>query len=262
MLDIIYPVLVIGGLGLALGLGLGIAGKIFKVEIDERLEELMKAMPGANCGGCGFAGCDAFARAVHDGKSGESVCPLGGAALREKIAEIMGIEVKDVEKMTAVIRCNGSKDKASDRYIYFGMQDCAAAATVASGGSKACPYGCVGLSSCVRVCPTNAIKLEDGIAKVDKDKCVACGKCVKICPRGIIEMQPYDKAVRVMCCSKDPGKIVRGYCTVGCIACGICVKQCPENALSLKENFAVIDYGKCNGCGVCAAKCPMKTIIT
>jgi len=245
---------------MVLGLGLGAASQIFKVHIDERLAELMRAMPGANCGACSFAGCDAFARAVNAGTAKASGCPLGGAALAKHVAEIMGEEVGDTTKMTAVIRCYGTSELAFDRYNYFGMQDCAAANTVAGGGSKACSYGCVGLSSCARVCPVNAIIMDEGLAKVDKDKCIACTLCVSKCPRGIIEMQPYDSVTRVMCCSKDTGRIVRGYCKVGCIACGICVKQCPEGALRVEDNFAVIDYGKCTDCGVCAEKCPMKTI--
>jgi Na+-translocating ferredoxin:NAD+ oxidoreductase RNF subunit RnfB len=260
MSDIIFPVLVIGGLGIILGLGLGAAGQIFKVHVDERLAQLMEIMPGANCGGCGFAGCDAFARAVSGGQAKASGCPLGGAALAKHVAKIMGEEVGDTTRMTAVIRCNGTSELAADRYEYFGMQDCAAADTVAGGGSKECSFGCVGLSSCARVCPVNAIKMEEGIAKVDKERCVACTLCVAKCPRGIIQMQPYDSNTRVMCCSKDNGRTVRGYCKVGCIACGICVKQCPEGALRLEDNFAVIDYKKCTDCGVCSAKCHMKTI--
>lgn len=261
MMNIVYPVLSIGGLGVVFGAGLGYAGKIFAVEEDPKLGEVLAALPGANCGGCGFPGCGGAASAIVAGTAPVNCCPVGGASVAEKIGAIMGIEASASEPVVAFVKCNGTCSTAKDKYDYFGLDDCVFAAQLAGGGSKSCSYGCLGLGSCKKACAFGAIEIVDGIAVIDKEKCVACGKCVSTCPKHIIELLPAKKKVKVQCSSKDTGKAVMANCSVGCIACKICEKNCPFDAIHVVDNIAVIDYAKCKACGICANKCP-KGVLT
>ena len=261
MLNIVYPMISIGGLGLVFGAGLGYAGKVFAVEEDPKLTAVNEALPGANCGGCGYPGCGGLAAAIVAGTAPINGCPVGGAAVAEKIGTIMGIEASTAEPLVAFVKCNGTCNTAKEKYEYFGISDCNMAAQLAGGGSKSCAYGCLGLGSCKAACAFGAIEIIDGIAVIDKEKCVACGKCVSACPKHIIELLPAKNKVKVQCSSKEPGKAVMASCSVGCIACKICEKNCPFDAIHVIDNLAVIDYDKCKACGICANKCP-KGIIT
>ena len=261
MLNIVLPVLSIGGLGVVFGAGLGIAGEVFKVEEDPKIGEILEVLPGANCGGCGFPGCGGLATAIAAGNAPVNGCPVGGAAVAEKVGAIMGVTASAADPVTAFIKCGGTCEKAKDKYEYFGIDDCNMAVQLASGGAKSCSYGCLGLGSCKKACAFDAIEIQDGIAVVDKDKCVACGKCVSACPKHIIELLPAKNKVKVQCSSKDIGKNVMQVCSVGCIACKICEKNCPFDAIHVIDNLAVIDYDKCKACGICANKCP-KNVIT
>jgi len=258
--DILFPILCIGGLGIVLGIGLGFAGKIFHVEVNPKVTEVLEALPGANCGACGFAGCANLAELIADGNAPINACPVGGGALVEKIAAIMGAEVGKTEKRVAYVKCAGNFSDAVYRYDYYGIADCRAVSMLAGGGSKQCAYGCIGSGSCVRACQYDALSIADGVAVVDPEKCVACGLCLPKCPRGLLEMVPYDSNVRVACNSRDPGKVVRANCKVGCIACKLCEKACGYDAIHLENNLSRIDYSKCTMCGDCVKKCPMKTI--
>ncbi len=185
---------------------------------------------------------------------------MGGAAVAEKIGEILGITVEASEKKAAFVRCNGDCQSSKDKYEYSSNLDCIEASKLPGSGAKACTYGCLGLGSCVKVCQFGALYIVNGIAKVDESKCTACGACVDICPKNLIELVPADKQVRVACNSQDNGKAVRENCTVGCIGCKICEKNCPEDAVHVENNIAKVDYDKCIQCGICVSKCPTKAI--
>ncbi len=258
---IILPVLVLGCLGLFFGVGLTVASKKFAVETDPRLPQVRDALPGANCGGCGFAGCDAFAAAVLDGSVKPDACPVGGNKTLHKIADILGIDVTEKKRECAFIRCGGCDTKSNFRYDYVGMRSCGAAMQLAGNGSKSCKYGCLGGGSCEQACHFGAISMKEGIAVVDNEKCTGCRKCIDACPKKLIVMVPHDAGVRVNCNSHDVGKAVRVNCSVGCISCKLCEKACGFDAIHVSDNLATIDYDKCTECGACVEKCPSKCII-
>lgn len=258
-MDIIFPVLIIGGMGLLFGALLTVASKAFAVKVDERIPKIIDALPGANCGGCGYAGCAAYAEAIVKGEAKTNCCPSGGNTSAEKIAKIMGIDALAVIPKVARVMCSGTADCASSKYIYSGETDCHSAMKL-GGGPKSCSYGCLGLGSCVKVCQNDAISIVNGVAVVDRDKCGGCGQCVLECPKKVIELVNADTAYAVSCKSKDKGKKVKSVCSVGCIGCGICVKNCLAEAITLSDNIAVIDSEKCANCGMCAEKCPQKII--
>lgn len=258
--SILYPVISIGGLGILFGAGLGYASKKFAVEVDERIPQVRDLLPGANCGGCGFAGCDAFAKAVVEGIVSPSGCSVNSAESTEAIAALMGLKVEQMDKKVAVVKCKGTCDKSKNKYEYYGISDCRDAALIPGGGAKSCGYGCLGLGSCKKVCPFGAIKIEDGIAVIDEEKCTACGNCVKACPKAVIELVPVKSKVRVLCNSLDKGKEVKDSCLVGCIGCRMCVKVCEYGAMDFQNNLAHVNYEKCTQCMACVIKCPTKAI--
>lgn len=258
--QILWPVVSLGGMGLLFGGGLAFASKIFAIESDPRISQVRDALPGANCGGCGYPGCDAFAEAVVAGEAPIDGCPVGGADTAENVGNIMGKEISTSEKMIARVICNGTNTNAKEKYKYYGITDCRAASMVA-GGSKECQYGCLGLGTCEKLCPFDAIHVnENGVAEVDEEKCTACGVCVEACPKDVIELVPANKEVRVLCNSNAKGKEVKSTCIVGCIGCQICVKACPFDAMEFKDNLAHINYDKCTNCMICAEKCPTNAI--
>lgn len=259
MTQIISAVFIVGGTGLVFGCILAFASFIFKVDEDTRIELILTELPGANCGACGFAGCAAYAAAVVSGQAGMSACTVGKQPTAEKIAAIMGSTPEAATAMTAEVLCGGTCTLAKNKYDYSGISDCIAANKL-SGGAKSCPFGCLGLGSCVRVCQFGAIVIQDGIAVIDKDKCVACGKCVVTCPKHIITLMPAKQEYVVKCISTDSAATVNQYCKTGCIACKICEKNCPSSAIMVVDNVAVIDYANCTNCGICAEKCPKKII--
>lgn len=256
---ILIPVIIVGGLGIIFGILLGIASKVFALKVDEKIPVLMEILPGANCGGCGFAGCAAYANALVKGGVKPNMCPVGGNDVAKKVAEVLGVEVKEREKLVARVLCSGTPDKAVQKYIYQGPRECHGAARL-GGGEKMCPHGCLGFGSCVAVCKFDAISIESGVAVVDPDKCIACGACALECPKNIIKLVPAKSKYTITCKSVEKGKQTRLDCSVGCIGCGICERNCPEDAIHIKDNVAVIDAKKCVGCGICAEKCPQKTI--
>lgn len=260
MKDILYPVLSMGALGLVLGALLAVASKIFEVPKDERAEAIAEVLPGANCGSCGFAGCSAYASAISKDGAKINVCGPGGQSVADKIAEIMGVESEQVEEKVAVVRCNGTKDVAFDKFTYCGVSDCGAVVSLQGAGQKACDYGCLGFGSCVKVCCREAISIVDGIAVIDTEKCGGCGECVEVCPKNLIELVPKTTKYVVKCQSCDKGAQMKEKCSVGCIGCKICEKNCEFGAIKVENNHAVIDYSKCTGCGICAQKCPKKII--
>lgn len=252
---------VVGAVGLILGLLLGVAAKQFEVEVDEKEIQVREALPGNNCGGCGFPGCDGLAHAIAAGEAPVNGCPVGGASVSDAIAQIMGVEAQANERNVAFVKCSGTCDQAKVKYNYYGITDCRQAAAVPGQGGKACSYGCMGLGTCERTCPFDAIHVINGIAYVEKEKCVACGKCIAVCPKNIIELVPYENRVLVACNSKDKGKDVKAVCQTGCIGCSMCVRVCEDDAVHVEDSLAKIDYTKCTNCGKCAQKCPSKVIV-
>ena len=258
-MKILLPVLIFIGLGLLMGALLALASKLFAVKKDEKAEAIKECLPGANCGGCGYSGCDAYAAAVSSGDAPVNKCSVGGAEAASKIAQIMGVDAGEQVRMRAQVMCSGTGEYAKKKYIYEGIDDCVAASKI-GGGDKMCKNGCIGLGTCVRACPFDAIVVENGVAAVDYSKCKGCGICVSACPKGIIKLIPFDAKHWVGCMSVDDGKNTRKVCDVGCISCKICQKNCPAGAINVDNFVASIDYDKCTGCDICTDKCPRHII--
>ena len=239
---ILYAFLIITGLGAILGLGLAIADKFLTVPKDEKLEELENMMPGANCGGCGFAGCSAYAEAVYQGKVLPGLCAPGGVDLANKMAQVLGVEVQMAQKKVAYIFCSGNCENTTKDFDYKGLQDCNAAAMLFKG-DNGCKSGCLHLGSCMNVCPAEAIfRKEDGTLAVNPELCQGCGLCTKVCPNGVIKLIPADAPYVVACNSHEKGSVVRNVCSVGCIGCKICEIKFPEAGFKVDQNLACANY--------------------
>lgn len=257
MMTVVIAVAVLLVLGAVFGAILAYAAKVFAVEKDPREEAILELLPGANCGGCGYAGCAGYAAAVVKGEAPVTSCKPGGDPTGDAIAAVMGMAPVDMIKEVATVRCTGcGADKT--KYNYVGVPDCLSASRVAGGGALACDFGCLGFGTCAKVCPFDAIHMKDGIADVDEEKCKACGKCVDACPRHLIVLEPYTtkKHVSIPCSSKAKGPVVTQVCANGCIGCSLCAKACPKEAITIENFLAKIDYDKCIGCTLCAQKCP------
>jgi Na+-translocating ferredoxin:NAD+ oxidoreductase RNF subunit RnfB len=240
MNDWVFSILWIGGIGAVCGTALAFASRYLTVEEDPRIEQVTNELPGANCGGCGFAGCADYARAMVTTSVTTALCPLCNSATLAKIAAIFGRTVEAVERKVARVHCGGSDSEALRRFAYNGIADCAAAAAT-GGGDKACAYGCLGYGSCVRVCPVGAIAISGGLASVNPATCISCGKCVPACPRGLITLVPAAAKIHVLCSSRDKGPVVKKVCGVGCIGCALCVKL-SDGAIAMDGFLAKVDY--------------------
>ena len=263
---LLYSLLALGVMGVVLAVILYFVAQKFKVEENPKIDEVEAVLPGANCGGCGFAGCRALAEACVKSATEKQnidglVCP--GTDM-QKVADVLGLTVAATEPKIAVVRCNGSCENSPAKVHYEGASICAFANTLYAG-KGGCSKGCLGLGDCVAKCPFNALSInkETGLPVVDEDKCVGCGVCAKTCPRGIIELRPRGKNNRRMyvCCSNtDKGAIVMKSCKVGCIGCQKCVKTCPFEAIEMRGNLAYINPDKCKSCRKCEDVCPRGTI--
>lgn len=261
MTGILIAAAVVGAVGILIGVFLGVSGEKFRVEVDERENLVREQLPGNNCGGCGYAGCDACAKAIVEGKAKVNACAGCSDENVAVISSIMGVEAEAAQKRVAYAKCSGTCDKAKNNYTYIGVEDCKIAAQMQGGGPKTCTYGCLGFGNCKKVCPCDAITIVNGVPVVDENKCIGCGSCVLACPRQVMAIRPVKKrTVAVECNSQDKGKPVMDACASGCIGCTLCVKECPFEAITMNGNIPVIDYDKCKGCGKCALKCPKKVI--
>ena len=262
---IILTIVILSALGLVLALVLFFIAKKFKVEEDPRIDEVEKVMPGANCGGCGFAGCRAFAdAAVKAPNLDNNFCPVGGNEVMKKVGAILGYEIKEKAPMVAVVRCNGTCTNRPKTNVYDGFQSCKVKAALYSGDTG-CSYGCLGCGDCVAACKFGAITMnpETGLPVVDEEKCTACGACAKACPKHVIELRnkgPRSMRVFVSCINHDKGPVAKKACAAACIGCGICVKTCTKGAIVLDNNVAYIDSEKCKLCRECEAMCPTGAI--
>lgn len=260
-MNIIIPVLIVGIIGLIAGIILTIASKLMKVTVDEKVTKILEKLPGANCGACGFAGCEDYANAlVADEKISTSLCPVGGAYLAMAIADALGVESESREPMVATVMCQGYTDAIRRVVKHDKIWSCRAA-TQLYGGQMACNDGCLGLGDCEKICPSDAVNIINGLAVVDDDRCTGCGLCVKTCPKKVIEMRPLSRTVYVACKSMDSGLLTMKACDQGCIACKKCQTACKFDAIKVENNLAAIDYSKCTLCGLCEKVCVTGAII-
>ena len=258
MNPIVFAIVVVVVLGLAGGVILVLASKFMAVYEDPRIAQVTECLAGANCGGCGYAGCADYAKAIVEQGATTFKCAPGGDKCADAINAIMGADQSDRPSLRATVLCNGGEN-CGKKFDYAGIQTCAAAASLA-GGPSACAYGCLGLGSCASVCPQHAISVKNGVAVVNAELCIGCGLCAKACPKHLIALQKRDGKVIVRCSNKDKGAAVKKICANGCIGCGICVKQCDQGAIALENNLSVVDQSKCVACGKCVEKCPTKAI--
>ncbi len=231
-----------GGLGILFAVGLAVANRVFYVEEDPRIGEVLEALPGANCGGCGFPGCSAFAEAIVNGTAEINGCPVNTEEGVEEIAGIMGVEATAGERLIARVICMGGNKEAAFKAEYRGIKSCLAA-SISGGGDKLCEYGCLGYGDCVRSCPFDAMYMNDnGLPVVIEDKCTGCGNCVEACPRSIMELHPESHKLFILCKNEDVPKEARTVCTKACIGCGICVRAVNKGEIILENNRAKINY--------------------
>jgi len=260
---ILISVICLGVLGTAFGVGLAGAAKRFHVQMDPRVDEIIAALPGANCGACGYAGCVAMAEAVVKGESLTDACTAGGLAVARAVAAIMGVDVgAGPAPRRAVVHCQGGLAEAAQQVEYFGVQDCGAAVLV-QGGPKQCKFGCLGFGTCALVCPFGAITMsENGLPVVSEEKCTACGMCVRACPVNIISILPSADRVFLGCSNPvAKAKEMKAMCARGCIKCRLCVKATKSGAVTWGDNLPQLDYAKWDDPDAAVEKCPMSTYV-
>ncbi|WP_071705747.1 RnfABCDGE type electron transport complex subunit B [Murdochiella vaginalis] len=260
--QIFPPVAIMSILGGAFALLIGVVSKLTHIDVDPRITQIREALPGANCGACGYPGCDGCAAAMAEGKAPLNACVVGGAKVTDKIATIMGSAVEAGQRYVASVKCQGDCEHTKEIFAYHGIQDCRMMAKQ-RGGNKSCLYGCLGCSTCQSVCAFGAIRMIKGVAVINQEKCTQCMQCIKVCPKHIIELVPYHAVAQVKCHNPEFGKDVKNACTIGCIGCGICAKLAPEEfALEGKLAHATYHDGyDVEKAQAAAAKCPAKCIV-
>lgn len=256
---ILTALLVVAAVGIIAGILLVLASHFFGVEEDEKVVSIRGCLPGANCGACGYAGCDSYAEAVAAGKAEANLCIPGGADVVSQLSDILGVELSAGEAKVAFVFCNGDCNAVNYDVIYDGMEGCQASKLI-YGGPSACKFGCIGCGDCAAACPVDAICIHDSLAHINPETCIGCGKCVKTCPNNVIDLVPKSSKVVVMCNNPEKGAVARKQCKNVCIGCKKCEKACPSDAIKVENNLARIDYEKCSGCKECFETCVTKCI--
>ncbi len=259
LIEVLIAGAILGAVGFLLGAALWFASKKFHVEKDDRIEKITACFPGANCGGCGYAGCSNYAEAIVHKGAPVTLCGGIGKEEAKIISDVLGIEPVYIEKKTAFVKCYGGLDISDRKYKYQGLDDCVAASRLHDGPMD-CKYGCVGLGNCVKVCPTGAISVVLGVALVDKNTCIGCGVCAKACPKNIIDIVTVPVKAFVACSSHDKAAVTKKHCSLGCLGCKVCEKTCKYGAIKVIDNVAVVDNSLCTVCGACVEKCPIHII--
>ena len=261
MNEILIAIVSVAAIGLICSVLLAVASKVMHVEVDLRMSQVRDCLPGANCGACGYSGCNAFATAIVEDDAKTTLCTPGGNEVAEQINNILGLGAGEgVSKLVAVVHCIGDLDTKTEKLEYGGIRTCAAAKLLFKG-QNACSFGCIGFGDCVSRCPSDAICIERGLARVDKRRCTGCGICAKFCPSKIITTEKYPASVVVMCSNTEKGGVLKDKCSAGCIGCMKCVKECPADAIRVVDFLAGIDYEKCTGCKRCIEVCPKGCIV-
>ncbi|MDA3879648.1 MAG: RnfABCDGE type electron transport complex subunit B [Prolixibacteraceae bacterium] len=264
--SLIYTIITISSIGVAAAIILYFTARKFYVYEDPRIDEVEEALPAANCGGCGYAGCRAFAEAiVKDNSFDSKFCPVGGDEVMQIAAGIMGLEAGDQKARLAVLRCNGTCEFRPKTNHYEGASTCAIAA-MNYGGETGCQYGCLGFDDCVDVCDFDALHMDPktGLPVVADENCVGCGACIEACPKDLFELRkkmPKHRKIFVSCRNEDKGGVAKKSCEVACIGCGKCEKECKYDAITISNNLAFIDSDKCVLCRKCVSACPTNAII-
>lgn len=265
---ILSAVIVLGCIALVAAVILYVCSKRFAVKEDPRIAQVTEVLPGANCGGCGFPGCSGMADALVKGADAGSLeglnCPVGGADVMGKVADLLGMAIANSDPMVAVVRCNGTCELRPRIASYDGLKTCTAM-NACGAGETGCGFGCLGCGDCVGACQFDAIHInpETGLPEVDEEKCTACGACTKACPRNIIELRkkgPKGRRIFVSCVNKDKGAVAMKACKSACIGCGKCQKECKFEAITIENNLSYIDFTKCRMCKKCVDACPTKAI--
>ena len=254
-MDILIAFLVMLGIALVAGILLSLLSHYFAVEENPLKTQIRECLPGINCGACGYRGCDDYAEALAEGGVKPNLCIPGAQSVADEIGGILGVESEPFKDVVAFVACNGHAGATSAKAQYAGVQTCKAASML-YGGPNACRFGCLGFGDCAAACPSDAICMAEGIARVDTSRCLGCGLCANTCPKGIINMVPQNAQTVVMCSSKDKGADARKACKNACIACKKCEKTCPHGAITVKDNLASVNFDLCTNCGECVKVCP------
>lgn len=255
----LVAILIVTGIGLILGVALVVASKFLAVKEDTRVSDLRGMLPGANCGACGYAGCDDYAKALAAGGVKPNLCVPGASDTARKVSEYLGLPFEEVGKMKAIVRCSGNYDTSVYVMDYEGPHTCSACNSFYQG-RRSCSYGCLGFGDCVAACKFGAIHVENGLSVIDREKCTGCGACARACPDHLITLVPESSRVYVACSSHDKGAYTRKICTAGCIGCMKCQKTCEHDAIHVDGNLSSIDPAKCVNCGKCVEVCPVHVI--
>ena len=258
-MPILIPILLLVGVAVFCALMLTLASIYFGVEENETAVAVRDCLPGANCGACGYSGCDGYAKALAEGNVQTNLCIPGGDKTAKAIASILGVEAEDVVEKVAYVGCNGVCSATERKYDYRGEPNCIAANLYYSG-DKTCTFACLGYGDCAAACPQDAISISDNIAHIDPKKCVGCGICAHTCPNHLIRLIPDTTRVVVECSNRQSGAVTRKICKNGCIGCKKCEKTCPHGAIKVIDNLAVIDHSLCTGCAACVEACPVHCI--
>ena len=262
MNPVVTAVIALGAIGAVCALVLVLASKFMSVPVDERFPAIRECLPGANCGACGYAGCDGYANALAEGtETRTNLCVPGASGAAKAVAEVMGVAAEEVVRQVAFVACNGDCEKANHKYEYAGINTCSAA-NILFSGEWACPNSCMGYGDCEKACPSDAIHVVNGVAKVNSSLCTGCGICSRTCPKQIISLRRFEEdKVMVRCSNTQTGGVVRKACSTACIACKKCEKTCQHDAIHVVNNLAVIDHEKCVGCGECVEQCPNGVLV-